>query len=108
MFKDNKDFYPTPSSLFYKLLNGRRNFHGKILEPSAGGGDMIKHIKSISRRTGVQIDAIEKDSRLTSILMNDGINVIWHDFLTYETYKEYDFIVMNPPFSNGVDHALKA
>src|SRR5699024_2691834 len=29
-------------------------------------------------------------------------------FLTYETYKEYDFIIMNPPFSNGVDHVLKA
>src|SRR5699024_10731262 len=24
------------------------------------------------------------------------------------TFKEYDFIVMNPPFSNGVDHVLKA
>src|SRR5690606_28211477 len=30
------------------------------------------------------------------------------DFLTYKTYKEYDYIIMNPPFSNGVDHVLKA
>src|SRR5699024_10755034 len=30
------------------------------------------------------------------------------DFLTYETFKEYDYIVMNPPFLNGADHVLKA
>lgn len=40
--------------------------------------------------------------------MGDGINVVWDDFLTYETFKEYDYIIMNPPFSNGVDHVLKA
>src|SRR5690625_275049 len=40
--------------------------------------------------------------------MGEGYDVVWDDFLTYETYKEYDFIIMNPPFSNGVDHVLKA
>jgi hypothetical protein len=40
--------------------------------------------------------------------MGDGISVVWDDFLTYETFKEYDYIIMNPPFSNGVDHVLKA
>ena len=30
------------------------------------------------------------------------------DFLTYNTFKQYDLIVMNPPFSTGDKHLLKA
>lgn len=108
MFKDNKDFYPTPKELFYKLMNGKRYLNGRVLEPSAGKGDLIKYIKEIGTHVSVRIDAIENDSRLSSLLMSEGISVVWDDFLTYKTFKEYDYIIMNPPFSNGVDHALKA
>lgn len=107
LFSDNKDFYPTPQALFRRLTENVRHFSGRILEPSAGAGDMIRHIKARASRD-VVIDAIENDSRLVSQLYTDGHNVVWDDFLTYKTFKEYDFIVMNPPFSNGVDHALKA
>ncbi|RCX22929.1 methyltransferase family protein [Fontibacillus phaseoli] len=106
IFTDNKDFYPTPRELFVKLLDGNR-ISGRILEPSAGRGDMIRHIRE-KFRSELKIDAIENDPRLVSALMGEGISVVWDDFLTYETFKEYDFIVMNPPFSNGVDHVLKA
>lgn len=108
IYTDNKDFYPTPESLFRQLTRGKRRLDGKILEPSAGKGDMIKHIRGISRPDDAKIDAIEIDPRLQASLMGEGYNVVWDDFLTYETYKEYDYIVMNPPFSNGVDHVLKA
>lgn len=109
MFKDNKDFYPTPETLFYKLLNGKRNFSGRILEPSAGVGTMIEYIKKMSHyNSDLQIDAIEKDERLAAQLQAKNVSVVWDDFLTYETYKAYDTIIMNPPFSAGVDHALKA
>src|SRR5690606_25381797 len=66
----------------------------------------IKYIKESHRNA--RIDAIEKDERLAGLLMSEGITVVWDDFLTYQTYKEYDYIIMNPPFSNGVDHVLKA
>lgn len=111
MFSDNKDFYPTPESLFRQLVGSNiRYINGRILEPSAGKGDLIDLIRGegFSRRNNVKIDAIENDPRLVSQLVSDGHNVLWDDFLTYETYKEYDYIVMNPPFSNGVDHVLKA
>lgn len=108
VFNDNKDFYPTPEELFYKLMNGRRYLSGRVLEPSAGKGDLIKYIKESARHSKPRIDAIENDPRLSNILMSEGINVVWDDFLTYKTFKEYDFIIMNPPFSNGVDHVLKA
>lgn len=108
IFTDNKDFYPTPRELFYRLMDGKRFIDGKILEPSAGKGDLIKYILELNRSKSVRVDAIESDTNLANILMGDGINVVWDDFLTYETYKEYDYIIMNPPFSNGVDHVLKA
>lgn len=108
IYTDNKDFYPTPRSLFDELINGSR-LSGRILEPSAGKGDMIRHIRDKFRnRTNVKIDAIENDPRLVGALYGEGISVVWDDFLTYETYKEYAHIIMNPPFSNGVDHVLKA
>lgn len=108
MFTENKDFYPTPRDLFYKLIDGNRYIDGRILEPSAGKGDLIKYIKELNRRDSVRIDAIEKDEQLANILMSEGFHVVWDDFLTYKTFKEYNYIIMNPPFSNGVDHVLKA
>src|SRR5690606_19572067 len=90
-------------------MNGKRHLDGRILEPSAGKGDLIGYIKGLmGRREAYRIDAIENDSRLSNILMSEGINVVWDDLLTYKTFKEYDYIIMNPPFSNGVDHVLKA
>src|SRR5690625_4893484 len=70
---------------------------------------MIRYIiDMMGRRESYPIDAIENDSRLVNTLMGAGYNVVWNDFLTYETFKEYVYIIMNPPFSNGVDHVLKA
>ena len=109
IYTDNKDFYPTPKSLFQRLLADKRFLDGLILEPSAGKGDMIRYIiDMMGRRESYPIDAIENDPRLVNTLMGAGYNVVWDDFLTYETFKEYDYIIMNPPFSNGVDHVLKA
>ncbi len=109
IYTDNKDFYPTPKELFNQLMGGKRFLDGYILEPSAGKGDMVKYIRGMmGRRESYPIDAIENDGRLVSSLMGEGISVVWDDFLTYETYKEYDYIIMNPPFSSGVDHVLKA
>lgn len=37
-----------------------------------------------------------------------GYRVIHDDFLTLHTYKHYDLIITNPPFSVGAHHLLKA
>ena len=39
---------------------------------------------------------------------SEGIHIVAKDFLTYEPFKQYDLIIMNPPFSNGDRHLLKA
>ena len=37
-----------------------------------------------------------------------GIHIVHDDFLTYNPFKQYDLIIMNPPFSVGDKHLLKA
>jgi hypothetical protein len=54
------------------------------------------------------IDSIELDQNLQHILKGKNYRIVHDDFLSYNTYKKYDVIVMNPPFSNGDKHFLKA
>lgn len=49
----------------------------------------------------------EIDVELNSFFKN-GIKIVHDDFLTYNPFKQYDLIIMNPPFSNGDRHLLKA
>ncbi|MRX54686.1 DUF4942 domain-containing protein [Bacillus idriensis] len=79
---------------------------GRVLEPSAGKGNIVKYITE--KGQSLKVDAIENDSELASFLMGSGYNVVWSDFLTFETFREYDAIVMNPPFSACDKHLLHA
>ena len=36
------------------------------------------------------------------------VHIIHDDFLTFDSRKSYDLILMNPPFANGDEHLLKA
>ena len=56
----------------------------------------------------MDVDCIEKDQNLRHILKGNGMRVVHDDFLTYDTMKMYDLIIMNPPFSDGCRHLLKA
>ena len=116
MFTDNKDFYPTPENLINKMLCDIdfKMIHS-ILEPSAGKGNIVEAIKkkekfysSTYNKVNYDIDCIESDQNLQSILKGKNFRVVYNDFLTYDTMKEYDIIIMNPPFSNGCKHLLKA
>ena len=88
-----------------------------VLEPSAGKGDLIEavmdkfkysHSYSYNREAIWDIDAIEIDENLQFILQGKKHRVVHNDFLTYDTYKKYDLIIANPPFSTGDRHLLKA
>ncbi|MEI2356072.1 DUF4942 domain-containing protein [Mesobacillus zeae] len=116
----NADFYPTPDSLLEELLGlsigrellpqwknvSRFTLRGRVLEPSAGKGNIVNYIREKGR--SIQIDTIESDPELSSFLIGAGNNHVWSDFLTFETFREYDAIVMNPPFSAGEKHLLHA
>lgn len=53
-------------------------------------------------------DCVESDSNLCAILRDKGYIVYNDDFLAYDDDKRFDLILMNPPFSNGDEHLLKA
>lgn len=116
MFKDNKDFYPTPEAIINKMLcDIDFRMIQSILEPSAGSGNIVETIKKKEKfhsttynKISYDIDCIEADANLQHILKEKNFRVVYNDFLTYDTMKEYDLVVMNPPFSNGCKHLLKA
>jgi len=117
MFKDNQDFYPTPANLITKMLS-LVDFRliNSVLEPSAGKGNIVERVadkfkylhSSYNKDVKWDIDTIEIDQNLQYILQGKNYRIVHNDFLTYNTYKKYDLIVMNPPFSNGDKHLLKA
>lgn len=55
-----------------------------------------------------KVDCVESDSNLCAILRNKDYRVCNDDFLLYDDDKHFDLIIMNPPFSNGDEHLLKA
>ena len=121
-----KNFYPTPPALADKLMQGIDwNVAQSVLEPSAGKGDLARVAanKMYKARRGfpvydehskrealeqADIDCVEIDSFLRSQLENTGFRVVHDDFLTFETQKRYDLILMNPPFDRGAEHLLHA
>lgn len=117
MFKENKDLYPTPQNMIDKMLCDLDfSMIRSILEPSAGNGNIVEalkkkeesHNKYWGKNYQFDIDCIEADQNLQHILKGKNFRVVYNDFLTYNTMKEYQLIVMNPPFSNGCKHLLKA
>ncbi len=101
----NKEFYPTPIKLIRKMIDGIDFYKlNTVLEPSAGKGNIIDYIKNDK----LKIDAIEIDEDLRSILKGKKYNVIFDDFLEFQTNKKYDLIIANFPFSDGDLHLQKA
>lgn len=47
-------------------------------------------------------------ARVRNFATSDVVHVVYDDFLKYEPFKEYDLIIMNPPFSEGDKHLIKA
>lgn len=104
------EFFPTPLKMAVKMMR-KFKFHCKesFLEPSAGKGDLAgiikEKIKKDDYRHGdIDLDVIENEPNLQQILKGKGYRVVHNDFLTFDTLKCYDYIIMNPPFSHGAEH----
>lgn len=109
----NKDFYPTPRNIVERMIEGLDLLGASVLEPSAGKGDILKVIidKYASEFGGFGgiLHAIEKEPELQSILRDmDYVSLIDTDFMEFYPQRDYDYIIMNPPFSNGLDHFIRA
>src|SRR5574342_1035348 len=114
MFKENPDFYPTPIKLQHKMFSkiDFTKVH-TVLEPSAGKCDLVEGIKKQFEMTQryrhtkkYDIDTIELDRNLQAIIKSKGFRLIGDDFLNFSTYKRYDCVIANFPFSVGDKHLL--
>ena len=101
-------YFPTPKAVVERMLEEADIQPGmKVLEPSAGKGNIADAIREAEPQA--DLDVIEINSRLRDILEAKGHNIVGYDFLEYNEAK-YDRIVMNPPFEKGqdIDHVKHA
>lgn len=136
----DSEFYPTPMELGKEIAkeilfrfadNDKIHCRNglKILDPSAGKGDLLMAFKELDDDFDFKMELFKKDENagyrympdlsfdlygieplfdLQTILTSKGIKVVDNDFLKFKTFRKFDAIVMNPPFSNGSTHLLKA
>lgn len=106
----NKSFFPTPVSLASRMICKIKGHPVKVLEPSAGKGDLIEALLSSHTRrfSADDIFAIESDPELQATLRGKSFKLIDSDFLAYSGPDKFDLIIANPPFENGEQHLLKA
>lgn len=105
--KKIEGFFPTPKNLVQQMIDNADIQAGhEVLEPSAGKGNIATEIKTSA--PNATLDVVEYNSSLSAILDAKGFNVVGNDFL--EHTKQYDRIVMNPPFENfqDIDHVKHA
>jgi hypothetical protein len=99
----NSDFYPTPQAIIERITQGIDFDEAKILEPSAGSGNIVDFALS----NGAEVIACELEPKLRAML---SCKVIAEDFLTLKSdqVSHITHIIMNPPFSADDRHILHA
>ena len=107
---DNLQFYPTPPALARKAWKKFRNTDfSKVLEPSAGKGDLALACPENGRSRKVVLpDCCEIDITKHPVIREKGLSVVGFDFMQFSTGSIYSHIIMNPPFADGAKHVLKA
>lgn len=101
--KQQAQFFPTPAPVVRRLLELAGVRPGmEVLEPSAGSGAIATALVA----AGAVVDCIERDPGYAALLAGVGAaRVTVADFLSLRPFLRYDRVVMNPPFTRGVDIA---
>lgn len=115
---DSLQFYPTPKNIALKMWSKFKNKHfTRILEPSAGAGDLILGCDRYSEQGGHHrysnctrtiIDCCEIDMSKHARLRDLSMTVVGLDFLDFKAGAVYSHIIQNPPFAHGCAHVLHA
>jgi hypothetical protein len=90
--------FPTPDPVIQSLLNIlTRPSCTRILEPSAGKGNIAEHLRQTF--PDALLECCEIVPKFQEILRQKGFSLVASDFLSYQPGAIYDLIVMNPPFA---------
>lgn len=125
--QENKTFYPTPEALITRMRMKIKGNPDRILDPSAGKGDLLggltkaryvyfseEEAKEYGQKYWTQdfsrasMYAIEIDEDLQHILTANDFKLLDSDFLAFSGPDQFDLIIANPPFDQGDLHLLKA
>ena len=97
-------FFPTPVSVSDRMLHRAGIESGqRVLEPSAGKGDILDAISKfcLDQQLDIELSSVEQNRTLCDILEAKGYEPEWGNFLKHEG--TYDVILMNPPFERSQD-----
>jgi len=110
-----KQEFFTPKPLVLELIelskieNNEKGKQLKILEPSAGWGNIIKELLNISKKKNnlyeISIDMVEivNENRKSLMELQEIVPSVLElqkepDFIQFLSSQEYDYVFMNPPF----------
>ncbi len=101
----------TPPALATRMVQlAKIKSHHRVLEPSAGIGNILKAIGDQPDKVAIEINPDLVEALIKTGL--SGLHIYQADFLSCNgSLGKFDRVVMNPPFSNGEDikhirHAL--
>ena len=102
------DFYVTPIDVVENLLNNidLNQYGDKILEPSAGNGNICRVVKSYYPNKN--ITALEIREEELENLTQCSDEVIIGDYLQMDIQNKYDIIIGNPPYSKAIEFVKKS
>ena len=96
----------------YRRLDPERLMDFEELRNKVINEDVVQAIKEETRfskeYSRKNVNCIESDPTLIAVLRGKEYTVVSNDFLKYNGDEHYDYIIMNPPFSNGDEHLLHA
>lgn len=75
--------------------------------------DQIREIQALCRNenrhlTDAESAVVDTLRAMDHVVEYGSPKIVYDDFLSYRTEKQYDLILMNPPFADGDAHLLKA
>lgn len=101
------DFFSSPPFVCNRLIQlAEINKNSRILEPSAGSGCIAESI--LNKYPQANLEVVEINPTLRRILELKGFNLLGRDFLGYTAENLYSHIIMNPPFSQLIEHIYHA
>ncbi len=96
--------FETPTALIHTLLDGVEiRDDTNFLEPSAGTGKIAQAVSELNPNAHMLLVEVNHDLAKNLNQKFGTQNVLCADFLEFLPVREFNLIIMNPPFRDGVD-----